>query len=60
MLFERGQIEQRLVHDQERMDARRNERERELLAQRYAEYAQGQDSPVSFEQFAAIIREFSE
>lgn len=30
--FERGEIEQRVVHDQDRMDKRREERELELLA----------------------------
>ncbi len=60
VMFERGTIEQRVVHDAERMEQRRIEREREALAQRYASYAQSNDDPVSFEQFATIMRQVSE
>lgn len=60
VLFERGDIEQRVVHDQERIEQRRAEREREALAQRYAVYAQSTDSPVSFEQFIQIVRQMNE
>ena len=52
MLFERGAIEQRVVHDDRADGTAAPEREREALAQRYAEYAQSTDSPVTFEQFA--------
>jgi superfamily II DNA or RNA helicase len=55
VLFERGEIEQRVVHDEARMEQRRVERAREALAQRYAEYAQSADDPVPFEKFAEII-----
>lgn len=55
VLFERGEIEQRVVHDEARMEQRRAEREREALAQRYATYAQSTDDPVSFEKYAEII-----
>ena len=51
MLFERGAIEQRVVHDEARVEQRRQEREHEALAQRYAAYAQARQ-PVRFEQFA--------
>lgn len=60
VLFERGAIEERVVHDAQRMELRRLEREREALAQRYATYAQTTDSPVDFEQFATIMRQFGE
>ena len=39
VLFEKGAIESRVVHDQERVDQRREERALEALAQRYAKYA---------------------
>ncbi len=55
VLFERGTIEQRVVHDETRMEQRRVERAREALAQRYADYAQSAEDPVSFEKFAEII-----
>jgi superfamily II DNA or RNA helicase/very-short-patch-repair endonuclease len=60
VMFERGTIEQRVVHDDARVEQRRAEREREALAQRYATYAQANENPVSFEQFADVIRQFSE
>jgi len=56
VLFEQGNIEQRVVHDQERVERRRAERERELLAQRYATYAQGTDNPATFEQFVQLMK----
>lgn len=55
VLFERGEIEQRVVHDETRMEQRRVERAREALAQRYADYAQSAEDPVPFEKFAEII-----
>lgn len=60
VLFERGAIEQRLVHDEARVEQRRVEREREALAQRYAAYAQSTDAPVTFEQYSLIMRQMSE
>jgi hypothetical protein len=59
-MFERGAIEQRVVHDEARVEQRRVEREREALAQRYATYAQSTDTPVRFEQYAEIMRQMSE
>ncbi|MFE9454807.1 DEAD/DEAH box helicase family protein [Streptomyces sp. NPDC006739] len=56
VLFERGEITSRVVHDSERVETRRAEREREALAQRYALYAAGTDSPVSFEQYVDVVR----
>jgi hypothetical protein len=60
VLFERGAIEQRVVHDEARVEQRRLEREREALAQRYATYAQSTGEPVSFEQFAEIMRQMGD
>jgi superfamily II DNA or RNA helicase len=60
VLFERGAIEQRVVHDAERVEQRRMEREQEALAQRYANYAQTTTTPVTFDQFVQVMRQFSE
>lgn len=60
VLFERGAIEQRVVHDATRVEQRRQEREQEALAQRYATYAQSAEHPVSFDQFADIMRQMGE
>jgi hypothetical protein len=57
VLFEPGAIEQRLVHDEQRVEQRRVEREREALAQRYASYAQSSDCPVTFEQYVELMRQ---
>ncbi|MDP9363828.1 MAG: restriction endonuclease subunit R, partial [Chloroflexota bacterium] len=56
VLFERGALEQRIVHDEARVEQRRAEREREALAQRYAAYAQSTANPITFEQFADVMR----
>jgi len=60
VLFERGVIEQRVVHDELRVEQRRQEREREALAQRYATYAQSTETPVTFEQYTEIMRQLSD
>lgn len=60
VLFERGAIEQRIVHDEERVEQRRLEREREALAQRYAAYAQSTSNPVTFEQFLEVMRKLND
>lgn len=60
VLFEPGKIVQRIVHDEERVEQRRQEREREALAQRYSVYAQSSHSPVSFEQFVLVMRQLSD
>jgi superfamily II DNA or RNA helicase/very-short-patch-repair endonuclease len=60
VLFERGAIEQRVVHDEARVEQRRTEREHEALAQRYAGYAQSTETPVTFEQYAEIMRQMSQ
>jgi hypothetical protein len=56
VLFQPGAIEQRVIHDEERVEQRREERELEGLAQRYAAYAQGTSTPVTFAQYAEIMR----
>jgi superfamily II DNA or RNA helicase/very-short-patch-repair endonuclease len=56
VLFERGALEHRIVHDEQRVEQRRLEREREALAQRYAAYAQTTPTPITFEQFVDVMR----
>jgi superfamily II DNA or RNA helicase len=56
VLFERGAIEKRVVHDEQRVEQRRAERELEAMAQRYAAYAQSTPNPVTFEQFVDVMR----
>jgi hypothetical protein len=60
VLFERGAIESRIVHDQERVERRREERELEALAQRYSRYAQVSPSPLTFEQYVEVIKSLNE
>jgi hypothetical protein len=60
VLFERGAIEQRVVHDDERVEKRRLEREQEALAQRYSAYVQSTTNPVTFEQFIQVMRQFND
>ena len=57
VLFERGVVVPRVVHDADRVEQRRKERETEMLAQRYAAYAATSTDPVSFEHYAAIVRQ---
>jgi superfamily II DNA or RNA helicase/very-short-patch-repair endonuclease len=56
VLYERGSVEERVVHDLDRVEARRAERELQLMAQRYAVYAQNTAAPVPFEQFVEYMR----
>jgi superfamily II DNA or RNA helicase/very-short-patch-repair endonuclease len=60
VLFQPGSIDRRVVHDEARVEERRREREVEALAQRYAAYAQGTTTPVTFEQFIEIMRNLRE
>jgi hypothetical protein len=60
VLFEKGAIESRVVHDQERVDQRREERSLEALAQRYAKYASLSNRPLSFEQYCEVIESLHE
>lgn len=59
VLFERGAVEQHVVHDVERIEQARVERERQALAQRYADYVQTTDKPVTFDQYAAIMAQLA-
>lgn len=56
VLYERGRVEQRVVHELDRVESRRAEREMQLMAQRYSIYAQSSDAPVPFEQFVEYMR----
>jgi hypothetical protein len=56
VLYEQGRVEQRVMHDLDRVEARRAEREMQLMAQRYAVYAQNTASPMPFEQFVEYMR----
>ena len=60
VLFERGAIESHVVHDQERVERRREERELEALAQRYARYAQSSPNPLPFEKYVEVVRSLNE
>jgi hypothetical protein len=60
VLFERGNIEKRIVHDEARVEQRKQERELEALAGRYSAYVQTTDSPITFEQFVQIAKQFAE
>jgi superfamily II DNA or RNA helicase/very-short-patch-repair endonuclease len=60
VLFQPGEIERHVVHDESRVEQRRGEREIEALAQRYAAYAQGTKTPVTFDQFVEIMKNLRE
>jgi superfamily II DNA or RNA helicase len=60
VLFERGAIERRIVHDAERVEQRRREREREALAEAYAKYAAMTDTPLPFERYVEVARSFGD
>jgi superfamily II DNA or RNA helicase/very-short-patch-repair endonuclease len=57
VLFERGRIEERILHDAARLARRGEERDREGLASAYAAYAQLTDTPVPFEEYVRIMRQ---
>jgi superfamily II DNA or RNA helicase len=56
VLFEQGTVRARIVHDEDRVEMARQERERAALSARYAEYAATTASPVSFDQWAEVLR----
>jgi superfamily II DNA/RNA helicase len=60
VIFEKGAIESRVVHDQERVDQRREERALEALAQRYAKYAASSSTPLTFEQYVEVFKSLNE
>lgn len=56
VLVEHGSMAQRVIQDEDRIEQRRTDREREAFAQRYAQYVQTTKNPVSFERYIQIIR----
>lgn len=56
VLAEQGSAHQQFLHDVDRVEARRQERELHALAQRYAAYAAATPDPRPFEEFVAVIR----
>lgn len=60
VLFESGTIEQRIVHDEARVEQRRAERELEGMAQKYAAYASSSPNPVTFHQYVELMRDLRE
>lgn len=60
VLFERGEIDKRIVHDEKRVEQRKQEREIEALAGRYSAYAQTTKNPIPFEQFIQIAKRFTQ
>lgn len=55
VLFERGAIVKQIVHDTDRVEQARLERDRQALAHRYSEYVRATQDPVTFEQYAVIM-----
>ncbi|MFB9831147.1 DEAD/DEAH box helicase family protein [Actinoallomurus acaciae] len=56
VLTEQGDIHQQFLHDINRVEARREEREMHAFAQRYAVYVASTPNPRPFEDFVAVIR----
>jgi superfamily II DNA or RNA helicase len=56
VLEERGNSHQQFLHDTDRIEARRQERELHVFAQRYATYAATTPNPQPFTRFVAVIR----
>ncbi len=56
VLFEKGAIESRIVHDQERVDKRRQERALEALAQRYAKYAATREDSLTYREYVEYVK----
>ena len=59
VMFERGDVAERVVHDQARVEARKIERAREALARKYAEYAAGTDDPITFDQYVTVMKQLA-
>jgi hypothetical protein len=55
VLFERGAIESRIVHDHERVEACREERAHEALVQQCATYTTSSATPLTFEKYVEVI-----
>lgn len=60
VVSEAGHFEQRSLHDPGSLERRRDERELEVLAQRYSEYAKRTATPLPFDQFVELMREMRE
>lgn len=60
VMFQRGDVEQRVVHNEERVQARKAERQREGLARKYAEYAQSTENPITFDQYVEVMRQLAQ
>lgn len=56
VLAEHGDTHQQFLHDIDKVEARREERELHTLAQRYAAYAEKTPNPRTFEEFVSVIR----
>jgi superfamily II DNA or RNA helicase/very-short-patch-repair endonuclease len=56
VLAEQGDTHQQFLHDIDKVEARRDERELHALAQRYAAYAESTLNPRTFEEFVSVIR----
>ena len=56
VLAEQGDTHQQFLHDIDRVEARRDERELHALAQRYAAYAESTPDPRTFDEFVSVIR----
>ena len=57
---ETGHVHAHVVHDQARIEKRRDERRTDALAQQYARYVAANDAPVPFETFVAIVQKLSQ
>lgn len=55
VLFETGKMTERIVHDQERIEQRKKERQEEFFSQRYSQYVQSTNNPVSYENYKKIL-----
>ena len=60
MLFEKGAMESRVVHDQERVDQPGQSPRSKALAQRYAKYAATSENPLTFEQYVDVFKSLSD
>lgn len=56
VLSELGTVEARILHDRQRVELARDERERAALAQKYAEYVATSPTPVTFGQYLDVVR----
>ena len=57
VIFQRGDISERVVHDYARVEVRKLEREREAFARKYSEYAANTDKPITFDQYIIVMKQ---